>query len=117
MVAARKRKSKQAARVEHRGRIQAQGGGTEKSVSWNRQTPPTESEMMEMVHALEAKLTPAERRSREAALVELRRYIRRAALKGGTGTIRTKRFPFPAEGEIRVDLEVFKGTSAVADKK
>ncbi len=101
----------------HRGRIQAQGGGVEKSVSWSRQTPPTESEMMAMVAQLESKLTPAERREREKAFEQLREYIHRAVAKNGTGIIRTKRFPFNAARGIRLDLEVLKGTAAVPDQK
>jgi hypothetical protein len=117
MAAAKRRKSTKAAEAPHRGRIQAQGAGVEKSVSWNRQTPPSESEMMAMVQQLEAKLTPSELRARERAFIDLREYIRRAVMKDGTGIIRSKRFPFDAVGGIRLDLEVLKGTAAVADKK
>jgi hypothetical protein len=47
----------------HRGRIQAQGGGTEKSESWAQATPPTLSEIMRLIDRLEAQLTPKERKS------------------------------------------------------
>jgi hypothetical protein len=73
--------------------------------------------MMAMVGELESKLTPAERKQREIGFEALRRYIHRAALGGGTGTIRTKRFPFRAVAGIRIDLEVLKGTAAVADQE
>jgi hypothetical protein len=73
--------------------------------------------MMAMVRQLEAKLTPAERRVREVAFEKLREYVRRATTKGGTGTIRTKRFPFDPTGEVRLDLEVLRGTAAVPDEK
>jgi hypothetical protein len=73
--------------------------------------------MMAMVEQLESKLTPAERHTREMAFEKLREYVRRAAMKGGTGIIRTKRFPFDPVGGIRLDLEVLKGTAAVPDQK
>jgi hypothetical protein len=57
---------------EHRGRIQAQGGGTEKSVSWARDTPPTESEMLRFCDALENQLTNREKRDRKQPLAQLR---------------------------------------------
>lgn len=101
----------------HRGRIQAQGGGVEKSVSWNRQTPPTESEMMAMVRELEAKLTPAEKRAREVAFEQLRRLIR-AAAQAGTGLpVLRRSYPFPAIRGIRVDLEVLKGYIAKSERE
>lgn len=45
----------------HRGRIQAQGGGTEQSVPWARNTPPTESEMLNFCDELEGKLSEREK--------------------------------------------------------
>jgi hypothetical protein len=117
MAAAKKRKPRKATELPHRGRIQAQVSGVEKSVSWSRQTPPSESEMIAMVRQLQAKLTPAEQQARERAFIDLREYIRRAAKKDGTGIIRSKRFPFDAVGGIRLDLEVLKGTAASPDKK
>jgi hypothetical protein len=116
MVAAKKRKSRKATEREHRGRIQAQGGGVEVSVSWSRQTPPSESEMMEMIQRLEAKLTPAELRHRETGFEELRKFIQRAAAKGGTSIARPKSFPFQVVKGIRVDLEIMKGMAAVPEK-
>src|SRR5579862_3475738 len=78
----RKKKAKAAA---HRGRIQAQGGGIETSVSWSRETPPTESEMMAMVRQLESMLTPAERRARQAGFEQLRQFIRKGKSARSSG--------------------------------
>jgi hypothetical protein len=115
MAAARKRKSKRT-EPAHRGRIQAQGGGIEKSVSWSRQIPPTESEMMAMVAQLESKLTPAERRDRQVALQQLRQFIHNAA-KGYGMSVLSNSYPYRTFRGIRVDLEVLKGRAAVPDSK
>ena len=114
MAAAKKRKSTRTAKVNHRGRIQAQGGGVEVSVSWSRQTPPTESEMMAMVRQLEMKLTPAERRARAIAFEQIRRLIRNASTAGGLPQLSLS-FPHLSQRGIRVDLEVLKGNAAVPD--
>jgi hypothetical protein len=47
-------KSQETSDPKHRGRIQAQEGGIEKSIPWARDSPPTESGMLEMCDALEA---------------------------------------------------------------
>ena len=87
------------------------------SVSWSRQTPPTEREMMAMVSMLETRLTPSELRDRKTAFEKLRAFIRRAAAEGGTEILPSRSFPYPPVHGIRVDIEVFKGTSAVPEKK
>ena len=110
------RKSKRRPTPKHRGRIQAQGGGVEKSVSWNRQTPPTESEMMAMVSQLESQLTPAERGVRARAFEQLRRLIRNGSIAGSLPRMGVS-FPHLSERGIRVDLEVFKGEAGVPDPK
>jgi hypothetical protein len=73
--------------------------------------------MMAMVRQLESMLTPAELRVRQRAFEKLREYIHRIVAKGGTGTIRSKRFPFDAVSGVRVDLEVLNGIAAVPDQK
>jgi hypothetical protein len=85
-------------------------------VSWNRQTPPTESEMMEIVEQLESKLTPAERSARAMAFEQVRRLIRNASTGGGLPRLSVS-FPHLSDRGIRVDLEVFKGNAAVPDSK
>jgi hypothetical protein len=101
--------------TRHRGRIQAQGGGIETSVSWSRQTPPTESEMMAMVRQLEAMLTPAERRARQEGFEQLRQFIRKGKAHGLP--VLSRSFPYRIVRGIRIDLEVRKGCAAVPDAK
>lgn len=99
----------------HRGRIQAQGGGTEKSEAWSRDTSPTESEMLQMCDRLEAQLTARERTDRALPLAQLRRLIQSAARGGGMVAPVSKSFLKRGSGDIRVDLEVIKGRACVPD--
>ena len=103
---------------KHRGRVQAQGGGTEKSVPWARDSPPTESEMLNFCDELEGKLSEREKRDREQPLAELREYIHRVARSGGiSANPKPHKKPFLKRGskDIRVDLEVQKGMACVPD--
>jgi hypothetical protein len=99
----------------HRGRIQAQNDGTEKSVSWAKSEAPTVSEMLKMVDDLEAKLTARERQERASGLEKLRAYIRSAGRKGGAPAGVSKSWGKPGQRSIRIDLEVKKGLACVPD--
>jgi hypothetical protein len=99
----------------HRGRIQAQGGGTEESESWARATPPTLSDVIGLIDRLEARLTPKERRIREKGFAQLRRVVEQAAKAGGIWARSIRSFPQPPLGDIRVDLEVITGRACVPD--
>jgi hypothetical protein len=101
--------------TDHRGRIQAQGGGTEKSESWARDTPPTESEMLGLCDALEAQLTEREKRDREQPLAQLRRFIRSAAQGGGVSAPVSKSWVKRGSKDVRIDLEVITGMACVPD--
>jgi hypothetical protein len=101
----------------HRGRIQAQGGGTEKSVAWARQEPPTEDDMLEMCDRLERQLTARERKVRVRALLELRRFIQAAAHSGGVFAPVSKSFLARGSKDIRIDLEVIKGMACVPNEE
>jgi hypothetical protein len=99
----------------HRGRIQAQGGGTEKSESWAQATPPTLSDVLRLIDRLEARLTPKEKRIREKGFAQLRRAVEKAAKTGGFWAERPRSFPKPPERDIRVDLEIITGRAAIPD--
>jgi hypothetical protein len=100
---------------QHRGRIQAQGGGTEQSVPWARNTPPTESEMLKMCDDLEAKLSEREKNDRAQALAQLRRFLRSAAQGGGVSAPVSTSWLKRGSRNIRIDLEVVKGVACVPD--
>lgn len=97
----------------HRGRIQAQGGGTEKSEAWSRDTPPTVAEILELCDRLEAQLTARERADRTLPLAQLRRWVRSAAGGGGVAAPVSKSFLKRGSRDIRIDLEVIKGMACV----
>lgn len=101
--------------TEHRGRVQAQGGGTEESVPWAQSSPPTASDGHRMLEELAARLTPAELQARQDGFAQAHDFINRAAQAGGVGPVK-KSFPRkPVRGGIRVDIEVQKGMAFVPD--
>jgi hypothetical protein len=98
----------------HRGRVQAQGGGTEKSVPWAQRSAPTVSDVLRMLENLEGQLTPSEKRAREEGFRQARVFVRgvpRPGLSAGT----KKSFPRANPGNIRVDIEVQAGLACVPD--
>src|SRR5437870_5641689 len=100
---------------DHRGRAQAQGGGTEKSVPWAQSTPPTASNGQRMLDDLAAQLTDAELQARQDAFAQAREFFNRAAQAGGVGPVK-KSFPRkPVRGGIRVDTEVQRGIAFIPD--
>jgi hypothetical protein len=100
---------------KHRGRIQAQGGGTEKSESWAQGTAPTESEMLTKCNDLEAQLNARERQERQQPLADLRRFIQAAARSGGVSAPVSKSFLRRGASDIRIDIEVITGQACVPD--
>jgi hypothetical protein len=99
----------------HRGRIQAQGGGVEKSESWSRDTPPTGGDMLKMSDDLEGQLTDPEKRDRARPLAQLRRFIRLAAQSRGVSAPTSKSWLKRGSKDIRIDLEIVKGMACVPD--
>ncbi len=102
----------------HRGRVQAQGGGTEKSESWAQNKPPTVRNVLGKVDRLEGQLTPKERLDREQPLLAMRTYLTNAGNKGGIWAIPKafkKSFLKRGSDDIRVDLEVHKGAACVPE--
>jgi hypothetical protein len=98
---------------EHRGRIQAQGGGYEDSESWAQATPLTLVEGHAKLDALVVRMPPKEHRARRFAIEDARVWIDRAGRAGGVGPT-SKSFPEPGakKGE-RIDIEVRKGRAFV----
>ncbi len=106
------------AEPKHRGRLQAQGGGTQKGESWAQDSPPTVTEILEKCDSLLGQLTAKERSLREAAFEQLREFILAAGQNGGisadVGVIK-KSFPKRPLNDIRVDIDVLKGSTCVPD--
>jgi hypothetical protein len=101
----------------NRGRIQAQGGGTEQSEPWAQKRPPTESEMLRKCDLLERKLTDRERKDREVPFTQLRRFIQAAARSGGVVAPLSKSFLKRGSKDVRVDIEVRRGAACVPDPR
>ena len=67
----------------NRGRLQAQGPGTEESEAWPPpDTPPTKSEMLEMLDRLHAKLSRQEQEDREEPFEKGAKLDREQACSG-----------------------------------
>jgi hypothetical protein len=101
----------------HRGRVQAQGGGTEASVPWAQSQPPTVAQGKTMLDELADSLTPAERRAREGALKKAKQFVERAGEGGGVDAPVSKSFAGKGGKNVRVDVEVRKGRAFVPDEE
>jgi hypothetical protein len=96
----------------HRGRLQAQGGGVEKSEPWAQPNALTLSQGLEKLALLEAKLTPKEGAARNLGVQQARRFMMNAAAHGGVGPTKVS---FPKRNPIRIDVEVLAGMAFVPD--
>lgn len=101
----------------NRGRVQAQGGGIEESVSWAQENPPTGDEGHGNLEQLHGMLTPAEQEYREEGFAQAHMFVTQAESQGGVdasmGMI-SKTFPRkPRRDHRRVDIEVHTGKAFV----
>jgi len=94
---------------KHRGRIQAQGGDTEKSVSWSQDEPLSKVDGLKLLNDLQNQLTERERQEREKQLANDQRFIEN--VQGGIDAPERRSF-YGAKGKsdgIRIDIEVWRG--------
>lgn len=96
---------------KHRGRIQAQGGDTEKSVSWSQDEPLSKADGLNLLNDLESQLTEKERKEREKQLADAQRFIENA--QGGINAVKKKPFYSTKGGDIRIDVEVLGGIAFI----
>jgi hypothetical protein len=100
--------------MTHRGRIQAQGGGIEESVSWcQNETPPTKTEGLEMIDIIENRLNPSDVKIRAKAFEKARVFVNKAADNGGVDAQVSKSFRVKGTKDIRVDIEVITGRAFI----
>lgn len=94
----------------HRGRIQAQGNGLEKSVSWSQDEPLTRKQAKGLLQRLKGLLSKAEYKARAEQFDQAERYI-----EGADGLEATKRRTFQNRKtkDVRVDIEVLAGRAFV----
>lgn len=99
----------------HRGRLQAQGGGTEKSQKWERDTPPTKSELVKLLDTLWATLTRGEQDDRKECYVDMKKYIEQAPAGGIPAPLSKSFRNRKLRGGVRIDLEIRAGRACVDD--
>lgn len=97
---------------EHRGRIQAQGGGLEESESWNQDEPLTKKDGLRMLRKLKEKLPPKEVEKRKKAFQSAERFIKNT--KGGLDARKGRSFYDDKKNKhVRVDIEILGGKAFV----
>ena len=99
----------------HRGRIQAQGGGLEKSVAWSQETSPSVREGLAMIDELISQLSSVEYRIRAKAFEDARKFVIRTGDNHGVDCLIKKSFWVKGTQDIRVDIEIIKGKAFIAD--
>lgn len=99
-------------RKEHRGRIQAQGGGLEASENWAQDDPLTAKKGRSLLQKLRAKISSQERKKRAGHFRKAEDLIDRAEQTGGLKAHFGKSFQ-DAGSDIRVDVEVLGGTAFI----
>jgi len=99
----------------NRGRIQAQGNGTEKSAPWNIIIDHTKSMGLERVDNLQAQLTPAEENLRVDALEKCKNRIRTAPSIGVSAPMKKSYYDDFRARKIRLDIEVNAGVAFIDD--
>lgn len=96
---------------QHRGRIQAQGGNLEESEAWSQDKPLTLEEGLILLEKLKEKLPNKELLLRQTAFDKAKDFIEQAGENGGIDAQVSKTFRVKGTRDIRVDIEVIKGTA------
>ena len=94
---------------KHRGRIQAQGNGLEKSTSWSQDEPITKEEGLDLLERLKSLLNKKEFEEREEQFEAAKRYIEQ--VEGGVDAIKKKTFKNRKTKNARIDIEILGGTA------
>ncbi len=94
---------------KHRGRIQAQGGGTEKSQSWSQDDPLTKKQGLSLLKSLWNSLTKKEKELRKKPYEDAQRYIEN--VNGGIDAVKKKTFRNRKTKDVRIDIEVLAGSA------
>lgn len=98
----------------HRGRVQAQGGDANKSVSWALATPPTLAMGLGFLTQLKAQLNARQLAERADSFVLAEEWMRRAAAGGGVcARDIASSISFPRNRPERVDIELRAGKAFV----
>ena len=98
---------------KHRGRVQAQGNKLEASEAWSQDEPPTVDEGLNFLERLIAKITRHQFLEREKEFEKAENFIKQAGDNGGVDAKVSKTFKKKGTKDVRVDIEVIKGTAFV----
>jgi len=99
------------ARKEHRGRIQAQGGGLEASERWRQSEPLSKEKALALLTRLRSRLSPSEQTAREWLFEAAKCLIETA--EGSIDAPVRKSFNDPYDSKLRLDVEVWSGAALV----
>jgi hypothetical protein len=97
-------------RKTHRGRIQAQGDGLEKSVSWNQDEPLSKADGKKLLQNLKDSLSDTEFEARKEPFEHAERYIDQT---NGVQAPEQRTFLNCKTRDVRVDIEVRAGWAFV----
>lgn len=100
-------------RKPHRGRFQAQGDGTEKSVAWSLNNPCTKSHANKSITDLKDKLSPKELEVRQECIAKAINFVDRSPAYGMMAIIKKSFTPFPPRKDIRIDIEILAGIAFI----
>lgn len=96
----------------HRGRIQAQGCGLEKSVAWAQAFAPSVEDGLDMVTRLEGQLSRGQLKVRVELFAKARAWIIAAGQAGGVNAPASKSWNISGT-TVRVDIEIRTGRAFV----
>jgi hypothetical protein len=100
------------AKLRHRGRIQAQGGGLEASENWAQNEPLTGEEGLSLLQRLRNKISGKEADDRAEQFEKAEDMIRRLKDNGGIDAHFSQSFRKKGT-DLRVDIEVLGGRAFV----
>lgn len=97
----------------HRGRVQVQGGGVEKSRNWTQAAPRTKADGLADLDSLKQELTRSQLKERDQAFERARRFIETTVYTAPPDLHRTyqNREVVARNGPERVDVEILEGTA------
>ena len=101
----------------HRGRIQAQGGGVEKSESWLQDTFLTLADGKKLIEKLKNKLTKTELKIRQKEFQKLEKFVEEHSETGISAPSLGHSWKVKDSKNERVDLEIHSGLAFKDDKK
>jgi len=101
----------------NRGRIQAQGGRTEKSEAWTKEKDIDKKEGLSITKRLEQQLSKRELSMRKEALKQLKSRIKTSPSSGIDAPLIKTYYDDKRKRDIRIDLEIITGRAFIDEEK